>query len=324
MSVADEGGFEPSRQQLSATRDDHSVYEQEETGEPTLRRKQEGLLRGKLDMDRPRTATTPIDDASVERFFTSYVDSPKGVVQDSRIELNGFSKMLNDIDIQLESRSAWIVLYLFNAVSVGVITRGEFVSCAKKRRIADVDSLKDVVDAMLEEVKVNPASAKSFFDFCFGIVRESNYDRTVAFEEAIPVLATLMEDYELGSSFLRFLRVFELEAGKSKSYITQDQWSMLAPFMLKYKMSNLDEYSSDDAWPTLFDDFVDWTRSPGVYDEAEEGSECEEVEVSAVPTATKGFASILESDSVLERDEDEEDEEEGDGQDATKVESKGA
>mmetsp|Transcript_22983 Transcript_22983/g.58291 ORF Transcript_22983/g.58291 Transcript_22983/m.58291 type:complete len:138 (-) Transcript_22983:454-867(-) len=97
-----------------------------------------------------------------------------------------------------------------------------------------------------------------------------------------------------------------------------------APFMLKYKMSNLDEYSSDDAWPTLFDDFVDWTRSPGVYDEAEEGSECEEVEVSAVPTATKGFASILESDSVLERDEDEEDEEEGDGQDATKVESKGA
>mmetsp|Transcript_22983 Transcript_22983/g.58294 ORF Transcript_22983/g.58294 Transcript_22983/m.58294 type:complete len:91 (-) Transcript_22983:246-518(-) len=49
-----------------------------------------------------------------------------------------------------------------------------------------------------------------------------------------------------------------------------------------------------------------------------------EVEVSAVPTATKGFASILESDSVLERDEDEEDEEEGDGQDATKVESKGA
>lgn len=70
-------------------------------------------------------------------------------------------------------------------------------------------------------------------------------------------------------------------------YLPYIPYYLKAPFMLKYDISNLHLYSSEDAWPTLFDDFVEWIRNPHMYDAPEE-----EYESDSTVASSRGEQSV--------------------------------
>ena len=98
------------------------------------------------------------------------------------------------------------------------------------------------------------------------IFRGANVDnpmsKYITSEQWIPILELVSSNHKclkgsgLWKKFIRFLTEKDIKGVK------KDEWESIYYFFQK-NPDDLENYSLDDAWPVLFDDFAEWIQNKG-------------------------------------------------------------
>lgn len=98
------------------------------------------------------------------------------------------------------------------------------------------------------------------------VFRGSNIDnpmsKYITAEQCVPILELVSTSHVclrqslLCKKFIKYIKEINLKG------IKRDEWENIY-FFFKQNPNDLSNYSLDDAWPVIFDDFAEWINSKG-------------------------------------------------------------
>lgn len=185
--------------------------------------------------------------AQIEKYFNKYKDHGEDAIL-----AEGMEKFCVDLGLDPTEFTVLVIAWKFEASQMCRFTREEFVNGCQKMRAHDAKSLKERFPELLEEAR----EAKNFkelynFTFSFGLDHGTG-QRSLPTDMAVPLwdLVFSQDRPELLDRWFTFLQ------GKEVRGISRDTWNMFLPFVQTIK-SDLSNYDESEAWPSLFDDFVE-------------------------------------------------------------------
>ena len=100
-----------------------------------------------------------------------------------------------------------------------------------------------------------------FFSFCFQFLKETNHQKSLNIQIVSSVLKSIMGNNRSSftDSFTKFLSNSKIKC------LNLDQFRMFVDFscIIKPDFSN---YDTNDAWPTVYDDYVDFMKNNEMMD----------------------------------------------------------
>lgn len=186
-------------------------------------------------------------ESKILALFEQYKDSNENAILSEGIE-----KFCNDLNVQPEDFRVLLLAWKFNAKQMFCFTKEEFVSGC---RALKADNIQDI-QARFPEMMAEARSSEKFkelyrFTFRFGLEPDQ---RVLMSEMAIQLWKLVFSQNEppILERWLRFL-----EKHPSVRGISRDTWNMFLNFAESVS-DDLSSYDDTAAWPSLFDDFVEF------------------------------------------------------------------
>ncbi|PKS13345.1 hypothetical protein jhhlp_000116 [Lomentospora prolificans] len=171
---------------------------------------------------------------------------------------------LQNLDVNLENASLFVALELFQAPSIGEITRKGFVDGWKNSGVTVTqEGCAAHIQSLVSSLSHNPAYFKQVYRYAFVVGKEAD-QRALSLENALvfwPMLFTSpgMEWKTASYDWLDLWTSFLKE--KWTRSVNRDMWNMTLEFALRTMSDEtLSFWSEDGAWPSVIDDFVAWCR----------------------------------------------------------------
>ena len=145
-----------------------------------------------------------------------------------------------------------LLAWKFQASQMCRFTREEFLNGCQKLRAHDPQSLKERFPSLLAEMYRERSFKELYnFTFTFGLDHSAG-QRSLPIDMALPLweLVFTQRKPAILDAWFEFLRESDVRG------VSRDTWSLFLPFShsVRYGFSNYDE---SEAWPSLFDDFVE-------------------------------------------------------------------
>jgi len=236
----------PAPATRSSSRNSKKVVEEEEIKEV----KKPKLTDSSSSLKKSGNTTTKVAKLSPEEtLFEKYCDAAS-----ENIDPFGIEKLFNDLEVSPESFEALCFCYKLNAEKMGYFTKDEFINGLKKIKCNTTPQLQKYLKNARKEFD-DPSNFKSIYEFSFGFCKGDNKDtRTIDMDSGKEMLKCVLgAKYTITSKFVEFL-----PRSNYKSF-NMDQWKMFYEFAKKVK-PDLSDYSENDCWPVMIDDFVEWSR----------------------------------------------------------------
>ena len=185
--------------------------------------------------------------AQIEKYFNKYKDHGEDAIL-----AEGMEKFCVDLGLDPTEFTVLVIAWKFEASQMCRFTREEFVNGCQKMRAHDAKSLKERFPELLEEARETKNFKELYnFTFSFGLDHGTG-QRSLPADMAIPLwdLVFSQERPELLDRWFSFLQSREVRG------ISRDTWNMFLPFVQSIK-PDLSNYDESEAWPSLFDDFVE-------------------------------------------------------------------
>ena len=185
--------------------------------------------------------------AQIEKYFNKYKDQ-----SEDAILAEGMEKFCIDLGLDPTEFTVLVLAWKFEASQMCRFTREEFVNGCQKMRAHDAKSLKERFPELLEEAG-DSRHFKDLYNFTFSFgLDHSTGQRSLPADMAVPLwdLVFSQKRPELLDRWFAFLQSREVRG------ISRDTWNMFLPFVQTIK-SDLSNYDESEAWPSLFDDFVE-------------------------------------------------------------------
>lgn len=185
--------------------------------------------------------------AQIEKYFNKYKDHGEDAIL-----AEGMEKFCVDLGLDPTEFTVLVLAWKFEASQMCRFTREEFVNGCQKMRAHDAKSLKERFPELLEEAR-DTKNFKELYNFTFSFgLDHSTGQRSLPADMAIPLwdLVFNQERPELLDQWFAFLQSREVRG------ISRDTWNMFLPFVQSIK-PDLSNYDESEAWPSLFDDFVE-------------------------------------------------------------------
>ena len=190
----------------------------------------------------------------LDLFFKKYKDE-----SEDAILAEGMEKFCDDLGVSPTDFIVLVLAWKFRAAEMCRFTREEFVNGCQRLKATDVKGLKQKFPELVQETQNSEKSFKELylFTFSFGLDHSSG-QRALPLDMAIPLWELLFTHYNFTLLPLWFKFLHESET----RVISRDTWNMFLPFIktMKPDFSNYDEF---EAWPSLFDDFVEQQLEKG-------------------------------------------------------------
>eukprot|EP00824_Muranothrix_gubernata_P000140 TRINITY_DN10142_c0_g1_i1.p1 TRINITY_DN10142_c0_g1~~TRINITY_DN10142_c0_g1_i1.p1 ORF type:complete len:315 (-),score=45.71 TRINITY_DN10142_c0_g1_i1:405-1319(-) len=172
----------------------------------------------------------------------------------------GFQQFFEEVGVDLADLLSLYVAFRFKAFAAGTFTRDEFVKGMQSVGCSSVEELKAFIPELRKKMEI-PREFSKFHNYVFDISRDSVEQRSIRIGVAVPLLELLLVGrYSLGRPFVEFLGHHRPADGRG-GVMTRDEWNSVLPFMQRYpSVESLADYSIDEAWPVLLDDFVESLR----------------------------------------------------------------
>ena len=120
-------------------------------------------------------------------------------------------------------------------------------------KVSSLDEIKRTVHKWIQDIKTNEDNFVSFYAFCFDYLKSEKGARaTVLDKEDAMMTWELLGMRDRFAFYDKWTIYWKENDGKG---VTRDVWMMLLKF-IKDIGNNPGNYSLDDAWPTVYDDFV--------------------------------------------------------------------
>lgn len=190
-------------------------------------------------------------DTKVNNLFDLYKDE-----KEDNILAEGIEQLCADLQVSPEEFKVLVLAWKLNAEQMCRFTRSEFVNGLKVMCVDSVKGIQTCLPELVNEVKNNPDTFKDLYRFTFKFGLDSP-SRSLSIDMAIclwKLVFTVCEPPILN----RWLYFLEKNRHNIKS-IPRDTWNMFLNFS-EAVGEDLSSYDDNEAWPCLFDDFVEYER----------------------------------------------------------------
>lgn len=166
----------------------------------------------------------------------------------------GIEKLCQDLEVRPEEFKVLVLAWKFGAETMCKFTRQEFVGGCKMLKASSVKSIQAKFPEMLQEVG-DPEKFKDLYRFTFKFGLDSEIgQRILPADMAVGLWKLVFSEREppLLGRWLDFLEKHPNVRG-----VPKDTWNMFLNF-LEAVGDDLSTYDDTEAWPSLFDDFVEY------------------------------------------------------------------
>ncbi|CAF0868510.1 unnamed protein product [Didymodactylos carnosus] len=205
------------------------------------------------------TTTVELSDQRIEILFQTYCNE-RGT--DKTIDIDGIIKFCYDLQLNPESFEILVLAWIFRAQQMYHFTHAEFTGGFKTMKCDNINDLRVKLCTYIEqELLTNDyLFYKDFYSwtYYFGLDR-SNGQRNLGVDIACCLWRLIYSQRKQPPSILDSWLNYLEHVQTHIKVITFDTWNVWPQFS-KYIENNLDNYDDSEAWPCLFDEFVDYER----------------------------------------------------------------
>jgi len=167
----------------------------------------------------------------------------------------GIEKFCLDLDVSPEEFKVLVLAWKFGAETMCRFTRKEFISGCKALHVDSIKGIQSKFPDMLNEVKDSSEKFKDLYRFTFRFGLDNETDQRILPSEMACVLWKLVFSQQEPSILKQWLTF--LERHPNIRGIPKDTWNMFLNFT-ETVGDDLSCYDETEAWPSLFDDFVEY------------------------------------------------------------------
>ncbi|XP_034049852.1 DCN1-like protein 3 [Thalassophryne amazonica] len=213
----------------------------------------------------------------LEELFCCYKDE-----QEDAILEEGMERFCNDLCVDPAEFRVLVLAWKFQAVTMCRFTRKEFIEGCRAIRADSLEGICSRFPSMLLEAQ-GEESFKDLYRFTFQFGLDADEGQRSLQREIAIALWRLVFTQDTPAILERWLD-FLAENPSGIRGISRDTWNMFLNFTQAIG-PDLSNYSEDEAWPSLFDTFVEWELEHRKKEEQalmpeEEDGRCTETECS--------------------------------------------
>ncbi|XP_023232206.1 DCN1-like protein 3 [Centruroides vittatus] len=202
---------------------------------------------GSSDSKRSSHSTREISESRIYSLFEKYRDPNEDAILSDGIEL-----FCQDLNVKPEEFKVLLLAWKFGAEQMCRFSRQEFVEGCKAMRVDSIPSIQSKLPELMVEIQ-EPENFKELYRFAFKFGLEVG-QRILPSEMAIQLWKLVFSQKE--PPILRRWLTF-LEKHPNIRGIPRDTWNMFLNFSEAIG-DDLSSYDDTEAWPCLFDDFVEY------------------------------------------------------------------
>ncbi|XP_017476059.1 PREDICTED: DCN1-like protein 3 [Rhagoletis zephyria] len=190
-----------------------------------------------------------VSDNTLNQLFEEYKDP-----EEDMILTEGIERLCHDLKYQPDEFAILVLAWCLDASQMCRFTKAEFIEGLHKMCADTIEKIRIRLEQTIEMLKVDTEMFKQLYRFTFRFGLEPE-QRILSLDMAISLwkLVFTVHTPELLSNWIHFL-----EQHPSIRGIPKDTWNMFLNFSEQCDINN---YDDTEAWPSLFDDFVDYERS---------------------------------------------------------------
>ncbi|XP_030388577.1 DCN1-like protein 3 [Scaptodrosophila lebanonensis] len=187
---------------------------------------------------------------TLNRLFDVYKDP----VDEDMILPEGIERLCNDLNYQPDEFAILVLAWCLDASQMCRFTKTEFIDGLHKMRADTIATIRIRLEQTIEMLRVDTEMFKQLYRFTFRFGLEPD-QRVLSLDMAIDLwkLVFTVQTPDLFSNWIHFL-----EKHPNIRRIPKDTWNMYLNFT---EQCDIDNYDDTEAWPSLFDDFVDYEKS---------------------------------------------------------------
>lgn len=186
-----------------------------------------------------------------------------------------FKILFQDLQVSPDEFKVLVFAWKLNAEQMCRFSRSEFVHGLRAIRADSLKSIQARLPELVSEVNVDPEQFKDLYRFTFRFGLDTAAGQRILPADMAVLLWRLVftvREPPILDRWLRFLECHPLIRG-----IPRDTWNMFLNFA-ECVGADLSSYDDNEAWPSLFDDFVEYENDHTNQNIAKEKEVCEEDE----------------------------------------------
>ena len=183
--------------------------------------------------------------SQIEKYFNLYRDKEVDIIL-----AEGMERFCIDLSVDPTEFIVLVLAWKFEASQMCRFTREEFINGCKKMEAFDAKSLRNRFPQLLQDAR---SKFKDLYQFTFSFgLDHSTGQRSLPTDMAVQLwdLVFTQEKPQVLERWFRFLGESDMRG------ISRDTWNMFLDFCQNVA-PDLSNYDESEAWPTLFDDFVE-------------------------------------------------------------------
>jgi DCN1-like protein 3 len=204
-----------------------------------------------VEIPRSYMVRSEYDEMKIQTLFEKYKDETEDAIL-----VNGMERFCQDLCVNPAEFAVLVLAWKFNASKMCRFTKQEFLDGCKLLKVDSVNSIKHKMAEMEKEVRQNSEDFRELykFTFAFGLDVDEG-QRSLPTNMAIPLWKLLFGD----NAPVYMDKWYDFIEDRGVKVIPRDTWNMFL-HMAESIQSDFSNYDECEAWPSLFDDFVEDQR----------------------------------------------------------------
>uniref|UniRef100_A0A182WIU5 Defective in cullin neddylation protein n=1 Tax=Anopheles minimus TaxID=112268 RepID=A0A182WIU5_9DIPT len=190
-----------------------------------------------------------LSDNDLNKLFESYKDT-----QEDAILSEGIERLCGDLGYKPDDFAILVLAWRLDASQMCQFTKAEFIQGLQRMNAASIEDIRARLQQIVERLRTDSTEDfKSLYRFTFRFGLEPGH-RILSLDMAISLwrLVFTVHTPDILQRWLDFLEQHQHIRG-----VPKDTWNMFLNFV---ETCDIENYDDTEAWPSLFDDFVDYER----------------------------------------------------------------
>ena len=211
---------------------------------------------GSLDVKRTSHAGREPSDSKIHAFFEQYRDHSAGDTgDDDCILADGIQQLCTDLNLQPDDFRVLLLAWKCRAVMMCRFTRAEFIAGCRQMHVESVRGVQSRFPEMLDETRNDHDRFKDLYRWTYSFGLDAEQPQTALPTAMAVALWRLVFSQDPPPILARWLNF--LDAHPAVDFIPRDTWNIFLNFV-EVIGDDLSCYDDSEAWPSLFDDFVEY------------------------------------------------------------------
>ncbi|XP_078485531.1 DCN1-like protein 3 [Ciona intestinalis] len=190
----------------------------------------------------------PYDPANVEILFRMYKDDVEDLIL-----ADGVERLCSDLEVDPTEFVVLVLAWKLKASTMCRFTRDEFISGCQEMKCDSISSIRSSFPRILKDAEIN---FKELYRFTFQFALDADEgQRSLPCDIAIAMWNVVFSTNQpsILQSWIQFLQERNVRG------ISRDTWHMFL-YLVDAISEDIENYNDNEAWPSLFDDFVQYKK----------------------------------------------------------------